>query len=497
MATLIVVDEPGDWPLQIPSAEVVAAGSYLTESRFSAMRRPRVYNLCESYAYQASGYYVSLLAAARGHRPLPDVLTMQDIKSPALIRPTEELEELMLKALQDIPGERLELSVYFGYHPEPQFRRLAQALFNVFPVPLLKASFMKRQKWRLQGLRPIPVGDVPAEQRDLLRGAIEQHFARRMPAPKAPAVRYELAILVNEADRSPPSDPPALRKFERAAEAHGFEVELIGPDDFGRLAEFDALFIRETTQVNHHTYRFASRARNEGLIVIDDPDSIVRCANKVYLAELMTRLGIPTPRTVIAHRNNVERVAAELGLPCVLKQPDSSFSQGVLKVQDAVALRASLKQMLERSDLVVAQQYVPTSFDWRVGVLDRRALYVCRYYMARNHWQIYKQQAGGKMTGGRWDTLRVEDAPPGVVELGLRAANAIGDGFYGVDIKEIGGRYVVIEVNDNPSVERGVEDQVLGDALYEAIMQVFRARLEAARGGVANGTRNALASACG
>ena len=57
---------------------------------------------------------------------------------------------------------------------------------------------------------------------------------------------------------------------------------------------------------------------------------------------------------------------------------------------------------------------------------------------------------------------------PNVVELGLRAANAIGDGFYGVDIKELDGGCVVIEVNDNPSVERGVEDAVLGDLLYDA-----------------------------
>jgi glutathione synthase/RimK-type ligase-like ATP-grasp enzyme len=303
-----------------------------------------------------------------------------------------------------------------------------------------------------------------------------------MPEPKAPAVRYELAILANPADKSPPSDPPALRKFEKAAEAHGFEAEIIGPDDFGRLAEFDALFIRETTQVNHHTYRFASRARSEGLIVIDDPDSIIRCANKVYLAELMTRLGIPTPKTMIVHRNNIDRVEAQLGLPCVLKQPDSSFSQGVVKVHDAAELKTALRQLLEKSDLVVAQEYVPTSFDWRVGVIDCKPLYVCRYFMARDHWQIYKQQAGGKMTGGRWETLAVSDAPAGVVSLGLRAANAIGDGFYGVDIKEIDGQYVVIEVNDNPSVERSVEDQVLGDALYEAIMQVFRTRLETARG---------------
>ena len=483
MATLIVVDEPKDWPLQIPSAEVVAARTYLTDPRFSGLRRPRVYNLCESYAYQSSGYYVSLLAAARGHRPLPDVLTMQDIKSPALIRPTEELEELMQKALQDLAEERFELGVYFGHHPEPRHQRLAQELFNLFPVPLLKASFLKRQRWRLQGLRPIPVGDIPATQREFFRGAIEQHFARRMPAPKTPAARFELALLVNPEDRSPPSDPPAIRRFEKAAEANGFEVEVIGPDDFGRLAEFDALFIRETTGVNHHTYRFASRARAEGLVVIDDPDSIIRCANKVYLAELLTRLGVPQPKTVIAHRKNMDRVESELGLPCVLKEPDSSFSQGVVKVEDSAGLRSALRQLLEKSDLVVAQEYVPTSFDWRVGVIDRRPIYVCRYYMARNHWQIYKQQAGGKVTGGRWETLRVEDAPPGVVELGVEAANAIGDGLYGVDIKELEGKYVVMEVNDNPSIERGVEDQVLGDALYEAVMQVFRARLETGRGG--------------
>lgn len=484
MATLIVVDEPREWHLQIPSAEVVAASAYLTDPRFSAQRRLRIYNLCESYAYQSTGYYVSLLAAARGHRPLPDILTMQDIKSPALIRPTEEFEELMRKALRDQPEERLELGVYFGHHPEGRHQRLAQALFNLFPVPLLRASFLKRQRWRLQGLRPIPVGDIPATQREFLRGAIEQHFARRMPEPKAPAARFEMAILVNPADKSPPSDPPALRKFEKAAGANGFEVEMIGPDDFGRLAEFDALFIRETTNVNHHTYRFASRARAEGLVVIDDPDSIVRCANKVYLAELLTRLGIPTPKTMIVHRNNLDKVESELGLPCVLKQPDSSFSQGVVKVADSAGLRSALKHLLEKSDLVIAQEFVPTSFDWRVGVLDRKALYVCRYFMARNHWQIYKQQAGGKVTGGKWETLLIADAPPGVVELGLTAANAIGDGFYGVDIKELDGRHVVMEVNDNPSIERGVEDQLLGDELYEAVMQVFRARLESVRAGV-------------
>ena len=94
--------------------------------------------------------------------------------------------------------------------------------------------------------------------------------------------RYDLAILHNPQEALPPSSRTAMNKFIRAGGELGLDVDLITPDDFGRLAEYDALFIRETTAVNHHTYRFAKRAENEGLTVIDSPDAILRCSNKVY-----------------------------------------------------------------------------------------------------------------------------------------------------------------------------------------------------------------------
>ncbi len=481
MNNLIVVDDPSEWALKIPTAEIVSAQAYLTENRFSAMRRARVYNLCESYRYQSTGYYVSLLASARGHRPLPDVLTIQDIKTWTMLRPADDLSELMERSLSGLTSDKFELSVYFGRNLAERHSRLSRALFNLFPVPLLRASFQRRRgTWRLVGLKPIPLGEIPMNHREFLRDSIEKNFSQRLPPRTAPAGRFELAILVDPEEASPPSDASAVRRFVRAGGEQGLDVEIIGPDDFGRLAEFDALFIRVTTQVNHRSYRFSSKANAEGLVVIDDPASIVRCANKVYLAELMARLKIPTPKTMIVHRHNAHDVAAELGLPCVLKQPDSAFSRGVVKASDPAELKTALAEMLSASDLVVAQSYVPTDFDWRVGVLDRKPLFVCRYYMARNHWQIYKHDEG-KVTAGRWDTLAVEDAPPEVVELGLRAANAIGDGFYGVDIKQLDGGCVVIEVNDNPSVDRGVEDEVLGDRLYEEVMRVFRKRIEAGK----------------
>jgi glutathione synthase/RimK-type ligase-like ATP-grasp enzyme len=46
-------------------------------------------------------------------------------------------------------------------------------------------------------------------------------------------------------------------------------------------------------------------------------------------------------------------------------------------------------------------------------------------------------------------------------------------------MKQVGGQYYVIEINDNPNVDAGNEDGVLGDALYREVMGVFRKRIDA------------------
>ena len=98
---------------------------------------------------------------------------------------------------------------------------------------------------------------------------------------------YDLAILVNPDDKVPPSDAKALQKFLKAADRVGFNAEFITKTDIGRITQYDALFIRETTNVNHHSFRFARKAEYERIAVIDDPNSILNCTNKVYLNELL------------------------------------------------------------------------------------------------------------------------------------------------------------------------------------------------------------------
>jgi glutathione synthase/RimK-type ligase-like ATP-grasp enzyme len=139
--------------------------------------------------------------------------------------------------------------------------------------------------------------------------------------------------------------------------------------------------------------------------------------------------------------------------------------------------------LFKASELILAQEYMYTAFDWRVGVLDRRPLFVCKYLMSAGHWQIYDHADDAAADSGGFETLAVEQAPKQVVRTAVRAANLIGDGLYGVDLKETPNGVYVIEVNDNPSIDADVEDKVLGLDLYRRIMQSFRQRLDRQRAG--------------
>lgn len=481
MAILIVVDNPKDWKLKIRGVHVTSARDYLTDPGYTELKLAKVFNLCKSYRYQSLGYYVSLLASARGHKPLPNTTTVQDLKMTTMIRiASHELEEIMQESLGQLKARQFELSIYFGRNLAKRYERLALALFNMFPAPLLRAEFrLERGRWELKGLRPIDADEIPGSHRSFVVEAAETYFSRPHRRGRRTAPRYDMAILFNEDDPTPPSDQRALKKFVRAAEAMGIDAEIIGKDDFGRVAEFDALFVRETTRVNHHTFRFARKGLAEGLVVIDDPDSIIKCANKVYLAELLRHQHIPAPETVIIHRGNFQLAPLALGFPIVLKQPDSSFSKGVVKVSDQAEYERQLAVLFKESDLLIAQGFVPTKFDWRVGIIDRQPLFVCRYFMAGQHWQIYDHTKTGVQQTGEADCWPVDSAPSEIVKTALKAANLIGDGLYGVDLKDVGGKPIVIEVNDNPSIDAGVEDAVLGDELYLRIMRSFLRRLDA------------------
>ncbi|WP_210396239.1 RimK family protein [Motiliproteus sediminis] len=479
---LIVVDTLEDWSPYFPSGDVISFEEYLNLPEPKG--RVRVINLCRSRRYLSPGYYCSLLAEARQHHILPSLKVINDLSRRALyqLQLVGMIEQL--QRLQPQHGEsELRFRSFFGDTAEVYLRPLAQELFERLPCPMLEVALrFKGDRWQVKELKLLGLSDLTTEgDQDLFARALDQ-FSRkiwRKPSARKPA-RYDLAILVDPEESLPPSDPRALKRFIKAAAKVGIEAELIGRRDLQRLAEFDALFIRKTTAIDDYTYRFAKKAESEGLVVIDDPASIMRCCNKVYLSDLLRRHKIPAPRTEILCSSDEARlheVAERLGYPIVLKIPDGSFSRGMAKVDDWAGLREHSRGLLKQSALVLAQEFLYTEYDWRIGVLNQKPLYACRYYMAKKHWQIYKHGEGAVQSGG-FDTLPTFEVPKPVLQVAMKASKLIGDGLYGIDIKQSGNRAVVIEVNDNPSIDSGVEDKYLGDELYLQVMQEFARRLE-------------------
>lgn len=484
MRKIIVVREPKEFNLGVKGVEVVSSKDYLTHPRFASLGNTRIFNLARSYSYQSRGYYVSLLAEARGQKVIPSAKTILDLKNPSMVKVfSRDLEEVIEQSLGEKNKHEFLFSVYFGRNVNRKYDRLAHELYKKFQAPLLRARFVKTaEKWELRSVRPIPYNDIPEDHLPFVRKYAGDYFAKkRYDKAREDRSPYDLAILVNPADKAAPSNKRAIVKFRQAAEHLGFDVDIIGPDDIDRISEYDALLIRENTHVNDHTYRIARKAQKEGLAVIDAPDAILKCNNKVFLAEVMEAHDVPTPRTMIVHSENRDEVAARFGLPVVLKLPDSTFSIGVTKAKTPEELEEKLDAILKESDLAIAQEYMPSDFDWRIGVLDGKPLYACKYFMARGHWQIYNWGSGTKKDQtGDFATMHVHECAKDIIDVAVKAVLAIvGDqGLFGVDIKEVDGKPYVIEVNECPNIDHGVEDVVLGDELYRRIIGSLKRSIE-------------------
>ena len=482
MIKIIITEQKEHSLTEIEGIQILTADEYINSEQYLAAKNAKIVNLCHSYQYQSLGYYISLLAEARGHKVIPSIATMQDLRFHWLIRDdTSDFMNNIQEWMPNIPEDQVNFRIYLGECEERNLQRIAKLLFNLFQAPVMEVTFRKKEMWEVKKLQSIPVSQLDETEVRILSKAVETYLMGQSGTKKAYDRRkYDLAILVNPEDATPPSTADTIKRFVKAGEKVGFNVELINKTDFGKLARFDALFIRETTNVNHHTYRFARKAAAEGLTVMDDPTSILRCTNKVYLHELLHKHKVPAPRTAILQRSRLMRNKdTGFDFPLIIKEPDGSFSKGVKKVENVEELSQVLKGFFKKSELLLVQEFLPTDYDWRVGVLDGQVLYVCKYFMARGHWQIIDWEQDAEE--GLAETVPLAEVPHGVISTALKAANLIGNGLYGVDLKEKNQQYYVIEVNDNPSIEHGIEDAVAGPALYQQIMQSFMNRVTSRR----------------
>ncbi|MGC9363853.1 MAG: RimK family protein [Fidelibacterota bacterium] len=381
---IVIVENPNDWPKNFPDTIVVTAKDYISQPDYFTLKNAHIINLCHSYQYLSMGYYCSLLATARRQRAIPRVRTMTELSRKSIYSiNVEDLDDLVQRILKKNANgtTEIEFDIFFGLCQQNEFAELARQIFDLFRCPLLKVELKYHGRWQIASIKALTINNLPREKHPFFIDSFYQYSQKRWQDPRAPKPsRFDLAILYNPREQLPPSNRRALKKFIAAGKKAGLSVELIEKKDYSSLLEYDALFIRETTQINHHTYLFAKRAEAEGMVVIDDPESIVKCTNKVYLAELLTANNIPTPRTIILKEDDLHYMnylENRISYPAILKIPDSSFSRGVFKANNRTEFLEISAKLFDDSDLILAQEYMYTEYDWRIGIFNRQPLFAC------------------------------------------------------------------------------------------------------------------------
>src|SRR4029079_16746259 len=94
----------------------------------------------------------------------------------------------------------------------------------------------------------------------------------------------------------------------------------------------------------------------------------------------------------------------------------------VVKIESEENLRKEAERFFEKSELIVAQEWLPSDFDWRVGIYDRRPLFVAKYFMAPGHWQVNKV-VDGQLVDGKTEAMTIGEAPQHAINTDGLAAH--------------------------------------------------------------------------
>lgn len=478
---IIVTDKPSMFDESKEKLFVTTHDFITAVSHKSFLRRNiKVINLSGDYTYLSRGYYVSLLAEAKKFQSIPKIdgiVSLNWRRHHANF--LSEINDYLEKSV-DFPFEEplvRTFTSFFGRHVNKKIEVIARKLFDVFRFPIVTfdLKYTHKKKWIISNVHARSFNSLLDEQIPVFKSDLDEFTGSAWKYRDKEKIheRYWVAILYNPHEKNPPSSLKTLDKFIKVGKKMGIWIELITKDDLSSLLEFDALLIRETTAINNHTYRFAQKAESEGIPTIDDTKSIIRCCNKIYLNELMEINGIDHPKSIVLDKKTWLSVLDDIDLPAVIKVPDGSFSYGVFKVSTKNELLNKAQELFSKSDFLLCQEFTPSEYDWRIGILNNQPLFASKYFMAEGHWQIYNHNANKKSSmSGKAESIAIEEVPDGVMSAALKVTKLIGEGLYGVDIKQMkDGRVLVIEVNDNPNIDMGIEDVVLKDQLYEKLLQ--------------------------
>lgn len=90
-------------------------------------------------------------------------------------------------------------------------------------------------------------------------------------------------------------------------------------------------------------------------------DVAMRCSNKIDMRSHLEKLGVPQPRyRIVRDEKQANDAARDLGLPCIVKAPDSSGSRGVVKVSNLEEMASAVSEARKHtlSEFILVEEFV-------------------------------------------------------------------------------------------------------------------------------------------
>ncbi len=208
-----------------------------------------------------------------------------------------------------------------------------------------------------------------------------------------------------------------------------------------------------------------------GVRVVNSPRAIERSVDKFYTTALLEESGLDVPETVVCEQADAALAATRAMGDVVFKPIFGSMGRGMVRVSDpdtAFRVARALEEL--RAVFYVQRTIDHCGRDIRAFVVGGRVLGAIERLAPAGDWRTNVAR------GGR---ARAFDLSPEWSAIAVRAANAVGADYAGVDLlPSRDGRLYVLEVNGIPGWQ-GLEEATgirVADAIVEHLSSLVHAR---------------------
>lgn len=289
----------------------------------------------------------------------------------------------------------------------------------------------------------------------------------------------------------------STRRLVEEAELRGHKVKVIKykncylslddqrPDVFykgKKLQGFDAILPRISNNMTRYGCAILRQFEMQGAWTTSSSISITRARDKLRAAQILTKAGVDTPKTLVSRNTaDIDDLIEQIGLPVIIKLASGTHGNGVVLAETKKAAKSALQAFYlynEDGTNILLQEYIKES-----AGTDIRAFVVGSRVVASMKRQSLNDDFRSNLhKGGEGVSIKLSDQEK---KMALRAAKAMGLHIAGVDLMRSDRGPLVLEVNASPGfgiekiTGRNVAAKIIEYIEYNATRRVTKDKIGA------------------